>query len=60
MTPGGGVVPDALIFDFDGLILDTETCTYEAVADAFAEYGLTLELAWWHSILGTADHPHWT
>ena len=52
--------PDALIFDFDGLILDTETCTYESVAEIFAEHGATLDLAWWHSILGTADHPHWT
>ena len=52
--------PDALIFDFDGLILDTETCTYETVAETFTEHGLTLEIAWWHSILGTADHPHWT
>jgi HAD superfamily hydrolase (TIGR01509 family) len=30
------------------------------VAEAFAEHGLTLDLAWWQSILGTADHPHWT
>ncbi len=52
--------PDALIFDFDGLILDTETCTYEAVVEIFAEHGEPLDEAWWHSILGTADHPHWT
>ena len=54
----GGV--GALIFDFDGLILDTETCTYEATAKVFAEHGETLDLAWWHSILGTADHPQWS
>jgi len=52
--------PDALIFDFDGLILDTETCTFEAVVQIFAEHGEALDRAWWHSILGTADHPHWT
>jgi len=52
--------PDGLIFDFDGLILDTETCTYEAVVEIFAEHGEPLDEAWWHSILGTADHPHWT
>jgi HAD superfamily hydrolase (TIGR01509 family) len=50
----------ALVFDFDGLILDTETCTYETTADIFAEHGETLDLAWWHSIIGTADHPHWS
>jgi HAD superfamily hydrolase (TIGR01509 family) len=52
--------PEALIFDFDGLILDTETCTYEAVVEIFAEHGEVLDEAWWRSILGTADHPHWT
>jgi HAD superfamily hydrolase (TIGR01509 family) len=56
----GGRRPDALIFDFDGLILDTETCTYEAVVEIFAEHGEVLDAAWWRSILGTADHPHWT
>jgi HAD superfamily hydrolase (TIGR01509 family) len=55
-------MPDlgALIFDFDGLILDTETCTYEATAAIFAEHGQELDLTWWHSILGTAHHPHWS
>lgn len=53
-------LPGALLFDFDGLILDTETCTYETTAELFAEHGETLDLAWWHSILGTSDHPHWT
>jgi HAD superfamily hydrolase (TIGR01509 family) len=50
----------ALVFDFDGLILDTETCTYEATAGIFAEHGVTLDLAWWHSTIGTAGHPHWS
>jgi HAD superfamily hydrolase (TIGR01509 family) len=49
----------ALVFDFDGLILDTETCTYETTASIFTEHGEMLDLAWWHSTLGTADHPHW-
>jgi HAD superfamily hydrolase (TIGR01509 family) len=52
-------LPGALLFDFDGLILDTETCTYETVAAIFAEHGEVLDLGWWHSILGTADRPHW-
>jgi HAD superfamily hydrolase (TIGR01509 family) len=52
--------PGALLFDFGGRILDTETCTYEVTAALFAEHGLTVDLAWWHSILGTANHVHWT
>jgi HAD superfamily hydrolase (TIGR01509 family) len=51
--------PGALLFDFDGLVLDTESGTYEAVAELFTEHGLTVDLAWWHSILGTANHVHW-
>jgi putative hydrolase of the HAD superfamily len=51
---------EALIFDFDGLILDTETCTYVSVAEIFHEHGEELDIAWWRSIIGTADHPHWT
>lgn len=51
--------PGALLFDFDGLVLDTETPTYEAVVEIFAAHGLAVDLAWWHSILGTANHVHW-
>jgi HAD superfamily hydrolase (TIGR01509 family) len=58
MPPVGDLA--GLIFDFDGLILDTESCTYETTAAMFAEHGQTLDLDWWHSTLGTADHPHWT
>lgn len=53
-------LPAALLFDFDGLILDTETCTYETTARLFAEHGEMLDRAWWQSILGTKDHEHWT
>ncbi|HEX5366944.1 MAG TPA: HAD-IA family hydrolase [Acidimicrobiales bacterium] len=52
--------PAALLLDFDGLILDTETCTYEAVVEVFAAHSQPVDLAWWHTLLGTADHPHWT
>ena len=53
-------LPGALVLDFDGLILDTETCTYEAVVDIFRAHDMELDLDWWQSILGTANHPHWT
>ena len=53
-------LPGALVLDFDGLILDTETCTYDAVVDIFRDHGLELDLARWQAILGTADRPHWT
>lgn len=52
---------EAIVFDFDGLVLDTETCSFTSVAAAFAEHGAELDRGWWqHEILGTAEHPHWT
>ena len=51
----------ALVFDFDGLILDTETSLYAATASVFDDHGLHLDARWWATeILGTAEHPHWT
>jgi HAD superfamily hydrolase (TIGR01509 family) len=49
----------ALLWDFDGLILDTETGAYESARAVFDEHGVELELGWWHSIIGTADHVDW-
>ena len=51
---------EALVFDFDGLILDTETPQFMTVADAFVEHGVELELTDWQDIVGTAGHPHWS
>lgn len=54
------VLPAAILFDFDGLVLDTETSEYLTVAESFADHGLELSRDDWVSIIGTADHPHWT
>ena len=50
----------ALVFDFDGLVLDTETSEYMSVNAVFAEHGVELPRDEWQRIIGTADHPHWT
>jgi HAD superfamily hydrolase (TIGR01509 family) len=44
----------ALVFDFDGLILDTETPAFQAWQELYAEQGCSLSLATWASHLGTA------
>lgn len=49
-----------ILFDFDGLILDTETSEFLTVSESFADHGLELSRDDWVSIIGTADHPHWT
>ena len=53
-------LPSALVFDFDGLILDTESSAYLSTAEVFAEHGVHLDLAEWQKVIGTFDHPHWT
>jgi putative hydrolase of the HAD superfamily len=42
----------AFIFDFDGLIIDTEMPTHQALNEFFNEYGLTFELAEFQSYIG--------
>ena len=43
----------ALIFDFDGLILDTEWPEYLAVAEAYEAHGLRMEVTEWQARVGT-------
>lgn len=43
---------DGLLFDFDGLILDTETPIFQAWGDKFREFGQELIIEEWAEILG--------
>jgi len=45
-------MPDVLVFDFDGVILDTETPLFEAWARLYREYGHTLPLEKWIANVG--------
>lgn len=42
----------ALIFDFDGLIIDSETPEYESWRDTYREYGADLPLELWAGLIG--------
>jgi HAD superfamily hydrolase (TIGR01509 family) len=53
------MIVEALVFDFDGLILDTEWPEFFTVREEFANHGVVLELEAWQQIVGRADHPHW-
>ncbi len=44
---------DAVIFDFDGLILDTEWAIYESARTAFAVHDHSLSVEAWSTIIGT-------
>ncbi|MRX71564.1 HAD-IA family hydrolase [Bacillus lacus] len=46
---------EAVIFDFDGLILDTETHEYEALQEIFREHGSELPMSVWGNVIGTAS-----
>ena len=43
---------DALIFDFDGLILDTETPEFDVLKTIYAEHDLELTLERWAKVIG--------
>jgi HAD superfamily hydrolase (TIGR01509 family) len=43
----------ALIFDFDGLLVDTETPAFESWRAIYGEHGLDLALDLWQGALGT-------
>lgn len=47
----------ALIFDFDGLILDTEGPIYQSWQELFASFGFQLPFSEWAGNIGTAEEP---
>ncbi len=48
-------LPAALVFDFDGLILDTEAAEYTSIAAVFSEHGATLGHERWLAAIGRAN-----
>ena len=46
----------AVVFDFDGLILDTEYPRFLAWKETYERYGCVLEDADWHRTIGTIDN----
>ena len=44
---------DAVVFDFDGLILDTEWAIFESARVAFEAHGHSLSVEAWSTIIGT-------
>lgn len=46
----------ALIFDFDGLMVDTEQSIFDAYCNIFAEHGAELPFSTWESIIGSTGH----
>jgi HAD superfamily hydrolase (TIGR01509 family) len=53
--PGRGYVIEAIIFDFDGLIVDTEGPIFEVWQRVYREHGQELPREQWLTIIGTAS-----
>ncbi|MEM7287508.1 MAG: HAD family hydrolase [Actinomycetota bacterium] len=51
---------DAVIFDFDGLILDTEWPAFVSVVEVFEAHGAELPLVDWQHRIGRGDNAPWT
>jgi HAD superfamily hydrolase (TIGR01509 family) len=45
----------ALLFDFDGVVVDTEVPTYQSWRDTYAEYGVDLALEDWLPAVGSGS-----
>ena len=46
----------AIVFDFDGLIVETEQPIYDTYRAIFAEYGVELALDVWAGVVGGSGH----
>lgn len=51
---------DAVIFDFDGTILDTEWSEFASIQAEYARHGLDFRIEDFIHRVGRADQPHWT
>lgn len=47
---------DAVVFDFDGIILETEEPLYRAWKEIFEAHGATLSIEEWAVSIGSSDH----
>ncbi len=47
----------ALIFDFDGLILETEGPSYQSWKEVYRSFGFSLPFSTWSTIIGTTQGP---
>ncbi len=46
---------EAVVFDFDGLIIDSEWVIFESAVAAFADHGHTLTVEAWGTVVGTNE-----
>ena len=54
-----GSVVEALVFDLDGTIADTESVEYDAIRRVWADHGLDYPVERWAHVVGQAWSPGW-
>lgn len=50
----------AIVFDFDGLIIDTEWSIFQSIHEIYQDHGHEVDVEWWRSIIGTVGGDDWT
>lgn len=48
-----------IIFDFDGIIIDTETPYFQSWQETYAFFGIELSVDEWQSTVGSSSDPHY-
>lgn len=52
-------LPEAIVFDLDGTIVDTETVEYQSIRDVWAVHGADYTIAHFEHVIGTTIGPDW-
>ncbi len=52
-------LPDAIVFDLDGTIVDTETVEYESIKTVWAHHNSTYTVAHFEHVIGTTEAADW-
>jgi HAD superfamily hydrolase (TIGR01509 family) len=50
---------EALVFDLDGTIADTESAEYDAIRQVWADHGMDYPIERWSQVVGQAWSPGW-
>ena len=52
-------LPDALVFDLDGTIVDTESIEYESIRQVWASHGADYTITRFEQVIGTSSAANW-
>ncbi|MEI7617935.1 MAG: HAD family phosphatase [Actinomycetota bacterium] len=52
-------LPDALVFDLDGTIVDTESIEYESIRQVWAGHGADYTITRFEQVIGTSSAANW-